>query len=160
MYKDEIWYRKLEQAITDRRDSLTDKQWSKYQVDLLLKVANRVRTLSDECEVCRGYQHTLIRLEEEFAELPGSKAQRQYQAEQLVLMSKHMAVQHQLATPGFYLRKWLRVGLIAGAVVGFVAMLVVGNLLLLPGGLVAGALLAAAYGAGEDQKVEREHRRI
>jgi len=160
MYRDEIWYRKLEQSISERRDSFTDKQWSKFRIDQLLKMANRVRVLSDDCEVCRGYQHTLTRLEEEFTELADSKAQRQYQVQQLALMAKHMVADHRLAPPQFYVRKWLRFGLIAGAIVGFVAMLAIGNLLLLPGGVIGGVALGAVYGYSEDQKVEREHRHI
>ncbi|MBN1248434.1 MAG: hypothetical protein JXC32_12300 [Anaerolineae bacterium] len=160
MYKDEIWYRKLELAINDRQDDFTDKQWRKYQVDHLLKVANRVRETSEDCEVCQSYQHTLTRLEEEFAELPGSKAQRQYQSQQLREMGQHFVKAHNLAPPGYFLRHWLRTGLIGGVLVGLVAMVVFGNLLLLPGGVAVVGGAAALYGMTLDQKAEREHRLI
>jgi hypothetical protein len=160
MYKDEIWYRKLEQAVDEHRESLTEKQWRKYNIDGLLRVANRVRQFSDDCDTCQSYQHALTRLEEEFQELPDSKAQRQYQADQLQEMATHFVNAHQIAPPGYFLRKWLRRGLIAGAVVGFAALIVVGNLLLLPLAIIAGAAVTALYGWSEDQKVTREHRLI
>lgn len=160
MYRDEIWYRKLEQAIDDRRDDLTDKQWKRFQVEHLLRVANRVREMSDACETCKSYQHTLTRLEEEFAELPDSKAQRQYQAEQLREMGKHFVKAHNLAPPSFFLRKWLRLGLLVGVMGGFAAMLVTGNFLIFSIGILAVGGLGALYGLTEDQRFEREHRRI
>jgi hypothetical protein len=160
MYKDEIWYRKLEEALDEHRDDFSDKQWDKYRIDLLLKVANRVRTFSDDCETCRSYQHRLTRLEEEIQELPDSKAQRQYQREQLYGMAQHFVAEHQLAPPGFFLRKYLRVGLIAGAVLGFAAMLAIGNLLIFPLGILLGGGMAALYGWTEDQRYERKHQRI
>ena len=160
MYRDEIWYRKLERAIGERRDSFTDKQWQKLQIDHLLKIANRVREFSNDCETCKGYQHTLNRLEEEFRELPESKAQRQYQIEQLGVMDTHFVAAHRLAPPRYFLRKWLRVGLVGGAIAGVVAMVVLGDFLLLPGCWVVVAVGAALHGVSEDQKYEREHRRI
>lgn len=160
MYKDEIWYRKLEDELDEHRDDFDEKQWKKYQLDQLLKVANRVRTLSDGCETCRSYQHLLTRMEEEVQELPDSKAQRQYQREQLYEMAKHFVAEHRLAPPNFFLRKYLRLGLIIGGVVGFVAMVLVGNLLLLPLGLLLGGGGAALYGWTEDQRHERKNWRI
>ena len=158
MYKDEIWYRKLVQAVEEHREQLGQKQWHKYRVDLLLKIANRVREFSDGCETCRGYQHTLTRLEEEFQELPDSKAQRQYQLVQLRAMTGHFVEVHRLAAPGYFARKWLKLGMLAGLALGFLAMLVYGNLLLWPLGVLVGAGLAWVYGLTEDKKFEREHR--
>lgn len=160
MYRDEIWYRKLELAIHERRDDFTDKQWRKYQVEHLLRVADRVRASSEDCETCQSYQHTLTRLEEEFAALPDSKAQRQYQSEQLGEMGKHFVKAHGLAPKDYFVRYWLRIGLIAGVVVGLVSTIVVGNLLLLPGGVVIVGGMGALYGWTLDQKYEREHKRI
>ncbi|MGC9468119.1 MAG: DUF456 domain-containing protein [Anaerolineae bacterium] len=160
MYRDEIWYRKLEQLIDDRRDGFTDKQWTKYRIDQLLRVANRVREFSQDCETCQSYQHTLTRLEEELQELPDSKAQRQYQKEQLQEMGEHFVSEHNLAPRQFFMRKWLKYGIIGGLVVGFAALVIVGNLLLLPAGALVGAGLGAFYGMTQDQKFEREHRLI
>lgn len=160
MYKDEIWYRKFEQAVNERRDLFSDKQWAKFQLDHLLKVANRVREFSESCDTCRGYQHTLTRLEEESQELPGSKAQRQYQMGQLYQMGEHFVTEHQLAPPKFFLRRWLRYGLFAGLGVGFVAMIIVGNLLLFPAATLLLTGLGAFYGYVQDQKFVRERRLV
>jgi hypothetical protein len=160
MYRDEIWYRKLELALNERQDDFTDKQWHRFQAEYLLKMANRVRETSEACEICQSYQHTLTRLEEEFAELPDSKAQRQYQAEQLREMGKHFVKAHNLAPPRYFLAHWIRLGLIGGIVVGLVATIVIGNLLLFPTAIVLIGAAAAIYGLTLDQKYEREHRLI
>ena len=160
MIRDEIWHRKLVDAIGRRRDGFTAKQWARYRMDGLLKVAARVRDLSPSCETCQGFQHTLSRLEEELQELPDSKAQRQYQAQQLALMEAHFVVGHRLASPGFFVRKWVRLGVLAGVVVGCLAALVTGSFLLIPAATLVGLGVGLLYGQTEDQKVEREHRRI
>ncbi len=160
MYRDEIWYRKLEEAVQAHRDDLTTKQWATYQIPHLLRIADRVRGHADVCETCRSYQHTLTRLEEELQELPSSKAQRQYQAAQLRQMGEHFVAEHQLVPPSFYLRRWLRIGVFAGLAVGLVAALVTENAILVPVGTLVIAASCALYGFTMDQKVEREHRRI
>mgnify|MGYP006302206597 FL=1 len=118
MYKDDLWYRKLVQEIEAHKDDLTDKEWSKYKIDQLLRTAERVRQESEECETCRDYQHTITRLEEELQELPDSKAQRQWQSEKLREIGKHFVRVHDLAPPRFYFRKWLKLGLVVGMVLG------------------------------------------
>jgi hypothetical protein len=160
MYKDEIWYRRFEQSVEQRREFFTDKQWAKLNLDYFLKVANRVRELSDGCETCRSYQQTLTRLEEELQELPNSKAQRQYQAAQLDEMGRHFAAEHRLAPPGYYLRLWLKRGLFAGLGLGFVAMLVSGNLLLFPAVTLFLTGAGALYGYSEDQRFARDRRQV
>ena len=110
MYKDDIWYRKLEQAVDEHRPDFTEKQRKKFAIDFMMRIARRVKDFSDSCETCRSCQHTLTRMEEEFLELPGSKAQRQYQRKQLQLMAEHFASEHRLAPPRFYLLKYLRYG--------------------------------------------------
>lgn len=160
MYKDELWYRELERAVEQHRDLFTDKQWSRYRIDYLLRVANRVREFSEACETCKAYQHILTRLEEELQELPDSKAQRQYQTEQLWTISAHFVAEHRLAPPRFFLISWLRYGVYAGLAIGFVTMLIVGSLLLLPVTVLAFAGIGAISGWVMDQKFVREQRLI
>lgn len=160
MYRDDIWYRKLEAAVEEHRDGLSKKQWRKYRIGHLLRVADRVREFSETCETCQGYQHTLTRLEEELQELSDSKAQRQYQSEQLTEMGRHFVADHGLAPPYFFLRRWLRYGLIGGSILGLVLAVGLANGLLLPLSGIVGTVLGAIYGFSQDQRFEREHRRI
>ena len=161
MYKDDIWYRKIAQEIESHEEDLTDKQWSKYKIDQLLRIADRVRQTSEACETCRGFQYTITRLEEELQELPESKAQRQWQAEKLHEMGKHFVQAHDLAPPHYFLRKWLKIGLVAGLVLGlFAALFVTGNLISLPLGGIVGGLLGGIYGWGQDSQLKQKHRLI
>ena len=120
MYKDDLWYNKLTRAIEERKSEFSDKQIAKYQIDLLLHLARRIKDYSEKSETCRSYQHTLTRLEEEMGELPESKAQRQYQKEKLREIAEYFVKHHRLAPPKYYAKKWALHGVIAGAVVGLV----------------------------------------
>ena len=75
-------------------------------------------------------------------------------------MDTHYVADHRLAPPRYFLRKWLRVGLVGGAIAGMVAMVALGDFLLLPAGWAVCAVGAAFHGVSKDQEYEREHRRI
>ena len=159
MYKDEMWYRNWTRAIDEHKDDITDKQWKKFNINYMLKVGKRIKGFSDNCKTCRDFQHTLTRLEEEMRELPGSKAQRQYQTKMLGVITDHMVKHHRIAPPKYHLLKMLKYGVIAGFVIGtFVALFVTFNLLHIPLGILLGISLAAAYGFAEDSRIQQEHR--
>lgn len=65
MYRDELWYRQLVRDIEVHQSDFTEKQLHAYQVDLLLRLALRIKEASDACETCRSYQSILSRLVEE-----------------------------------------------------------------------------------------------
>ena len=65
MYKDEMWYRNWSRAVDAHKEDMTDKQWQKFNIVLMLKLGRRVKDFSDKCKTCRDYQHPLTRLEEE-----------------------------------------------------------------------------------------------
>jgi hypothetical protein len=161
MYKDDIWHRKLVQAVNEHRHDFSEKQTRKYQIELMLRIAQRVKDSSDGCEICRSFQHTLTRLEEEFQELPGSKAQRRYQVEQLREMAEHFVKAHRLAPSAYYTRQFIRYGLIGGLLIGIVlGFLVLGNGIYLPLAVIAGLVLGWVSGTAEDARVKNEHRLI
>ncbi len=161
MYKDDLWYRKLVKDIQEHRPDFNEKQWRTYQVEFMLRIALRVKEASDACPTCRGFQHTLTRLEEEFPELPESKAQRHYQAQQLRLMAEHFVKAHRLVPPRYYVRLYAYYGLIAGLLAGIaIGFLVLNNGIYLPAGAVAGLILGGLYGSGEDTRANRERHQI
>jgi hypothetical protein len=161
MYKDELWYRQLIRDIEERRLDFTDKQLRTYQVDLVLRVALRVKELSDACETCRSFQRILSRMEEEFPELPGSKAQRHYHIQQLRLMTEHFVKEHHLAPALYYTRLYANYGFVVGLLFGIaVGLLVLNNGLYLPVASVAGLALGAALGWIADVRVKHEQRVI
>lgn len=161
MYKDELWYRKLVRDIDEHRQDFTDKQLRAYQVDFMLRIASRVKEASDACETCRDFQHTLSRMEEEFPELPGSKAQRHYQVQQLRLMAEHFVKAHRLSPPKYYTRLYTNYGIVAGLLFGIaVGLLLLNNGLYLPLGLIVGGVFGAAYGMSEDASMKRQQRLI
>ncbi|MBN1873142.1 MAG: hypothetical protein JXA33_02855 [Anaerolineae bacterium] len=160
MYKDDIWYRDFSRAVGAHKEAFSEKQNKQFQIEAVLRLALRVRDFSDKCEICRGYQHTLTRLEEEMPELPGSQAQRQYQNKQVHEMQAHFVKVHHLSPPGYYMRKWIRYGLLIGFVLGFAATTFTGNTLYFPAGCVVGILGGALYGNSEDAIIKNQRRSI
>ncbi len=159
MYKDELWHRKLVRDIEEHRVDFTEKQLRAYQIDLMLRIALRVKDFSDACETCRNFQRTLSRMEEEFPELPGSKAQRHYQTQQLRLMAEHFVKAHRLAPSNYYTRLYANYGIVAGLLFGIaVGLLMLNNGLYLLLGAILGGILGVAYGMVEDASVKRSRR--
>jgi len=161
MYKDELWYRQLIRDFETHRLDFTEKQLRAYQVDLMLRIALRVKELSDACELCRDFQRILSRMEEEFPELPGSKAQRRYHIRQLRLMTEHFVKAHRLAPPQYYTRLYANYGFVVGLLFGIaVGLLVMNNGLYLPLASIAGLILGMTLGWIVDTRVKREQRVI
>lgn len=159
MYKDELWYRQFIRDIEERRLDFTDKQLRAYQIDLMLRIALRVKELSDACETCRSFQQTLSHLEEEFSELPESKAQRHHQIQQLRLMTEHFVKAHRLAPAHYYTRLYANYGFVVGLLFGIaVGLLALNNGLYVPVASVAGLILGTALGWIADARVKREQR--
>ena len=161
MYKDDLWYRKLTRDIEEHRADFTDKQLRAYQIDLMLRLALRIKEASDACETCRNFQRTLSRLEEEFPELSDSKAQRHYQKQQLRLMVEHFVKAHRLAPAQYYIHLYANYGFIVGLLLGIIVGLpMLNNGLYLPLGAVAGLILGVALGSSVDARVKREQRML
>ena len=159
MYRDELWYRQLIRDVEANRWNFTDKQLRAYQIDLLLRIALRVKELSDACETCRGFQRILSRMEEEFPELPGSKAQRHYQIQQLRLMIEHFVKVHRLAPAFYYTRLLANYGFVVGLIFGIaVGLLVLNNGLYVPLAAIAGLILGTTLGWIVDARIKREQR--
>jgi len=161
MYKDELWYRQLIRSIEEHCLDFTEKQQHAYQVDLLLRLALRIREASDACETCRSFQSLLSPLEEDLPELPRSKAQRHYQMQQVRLIVEHFVKVHGLAPMYYYTHLYANYGFIAGLLVGIaVGLLTLNNGLYLPVAAVVGLVLGILLGYRTDARVKREQRII
>jgi hypothetical protein len=159
MYKDEMWFRNWSRAVDEHKDDMTSKQWEKFHIKYMLRLGQRIKDFSDGCKTCREYQHPLTRLEEELQELPGSKAQRQYQTQVLNTITDHMVKEHRIAPSNYYLKKMLKYGIVVGLVIGIiVTFFVTRNLLHLPVAIILGAALSELYGYAEDNRIKQEHR--
>jgi hypothetical protein len=159
MYKDELWYRQFIRDIEQHQPDFTDKQLHAYQVDVMLRLALRTKEASDACETCRGFQSTLSHLAEDLPELPGSKAQRHHQAQQLRQLIEHFVKAHRMAPAQYYTRLYASYGFITGLLFGIaVGLLVLNNGLYVPVASIAGLILGVAVGSSVDAHVKREQR--
>ncbi len=161
MYKDELWYRQLIRDLETYRSDFTEKQLHAYQIDLMLRLALRIKEASDACETCRSFQSILSRLAEELPQLPTSKAQRHYQAQQLRLIVEHFVKAHRLAPAYYYTHLYANYGFIAGSFLGIaVGLLVLNNGLYLPVAAVIGLVLGILLGYRTDAQIKHAQRII
>jgi hypothetical protein len=159
VYKDELWHRQLIHAIDACQADLSAKQLRAYQVDLMLRIASRVKELSDTCEACCSFQQTLTHLLEELPELPQSKAQRYHHARQLHFMTEHFVKAHRLAPAHYYIRLGASYGFVLGLLGGIaMGLLILNNGLYLLLGAILGGLLGVVYGMIADASVKRSRR--
>lgn len=159
MYKDELWYQQLIRDIEERCLDFSEKQQHVYQVDLMLRLALRIKEASDACETCRGFQSILSRLAEELPQLPGSKAQRHYQAQQLRIIIEHFVKAHRLAPARYYTHLYANYGFVVGLLLGIaVGLLMLNNGVYLPVAAVAGLVLGALLGYSADARVKHDQR--
>ena len=94
-------------------------------------------------------------------ELPGSKAQRQYQQEMIQRFARHFREAHSLFLPGYYTSTGITWGGALGLIVGAAAGLFIFDGVLYAGiGLVLGLLVGFAFGSSMDAKVKRERRLV
>ncbi len=159
MYKHNLWYQQFTRAVEKRQETFTEQQIKKFQLPLLLRLAQRVAEFSEKCETCRGYQQILTRLEEEMGELPTSQAQRQYQKRQIQAQAAHFRQAHGLYTPGYFAVTGLTLGLSLGSAVGILlGLIVLQNPAFL--GLGIGGGLAVGYGVGSSRDAQVKQRQV
>ena len=152
------WYQDIEREIGRHKDWLSQKDYKKYKLDLLLRIAGRVDTFSAACSECQAFQPEIKRLVQDlnnFAQLPKqvAKEERKSYFRRVNDFVKHLQKQHKLVTEGYYMGIGIAIGLAVSAGIGTA----LGN----PGvGTGIGIALGLAIGKYLDNKAKKEGRVI
>ena len=149
------WYEDIEKEISQHKDWLTKKDHKKYKLDLLLRLAARVDTFSNQCGQCQLFQQDISRLIQDLSyltQMPDKEKHKGY-LKKINDITKHLQKQHKLVNEGYY----MGIGMAIGGGVGVVMGIALDN----PGiGPVGGIALGAAIGKYLDNKAKKEGRVI
>ncbi len=99
------WYNRTEREINSYKDTLSKKDYKKYKLDLLLRIAGRVDGFSSVCGECQMFQSEITGLVQNLANLlqmPNKESRKSY-FKTINGITKHLQKQHKLATEGQYM---------------------------------------------------------
>ena len=146
------WYYGIDKRINWQKDTLSEKDYRKYKLDLLLCLARRVDSFSALCAECQSRKQEITALTNDLANLSlMSKAARKSYFKAIGDITKHLQKQHKLVTEGQY----IGIGMAIGSGIG-VAL----SAALEGAGLPIGIGIGTAFGFYLDAKAKREGRVI
>jgi len=149
------WYTRTEKELSPYQDRLSKKEYKKYKIALLLRVASRVDSFSAACGECQMLQPEITRLAEELGNLiqmPGKEGRKNHN-NTINSIIKHLQKEHKLVSEGHY----LGIGMAIGAGIGTALGAALGNT---GAGSGLGTALGVAIGAYLNKKAKDEDRVI
>jgi len=149
------WYEGIADQINLLKDTITEKEYKKYKLNLLLCVAQRVAELSPECGQCQMFQQDISTLTQEVGNLIqiNDKEKRKAHLKSINEIVKHLQKQHKLVTEGYYMGIGMAIGSGIGVALG-AASDIIGS------GIPIGIGIGMAIGAALDAKAKKEGRII
>jgi len=146
------WYYGIEKRINWQKDTLSEKDYQKYKLDLLLCLAGRVDSFSALCAECQTRKQEITTLTNDLANLfLMSKDAKKSYFKAIGDITKHLQKQHKLVTEGQY----IGIGMTIGAGIGVALSAALDG-----AGLPIGIGIGAAFGFYLDAKAKREGRVI
>ncbi|MFC1991287.1 hypothetical protein ACFLVC_00925 [Chloroflexota bacterium] len=149
------WYDGIAEQINLLKDTISEKEYKKYKLNLLLCVAQRIAEFSPECGQCQIYQQDISTLTQEVGNLiqVDDKDRRKAHLKTINGIVKHLQKQHKLVTEGYYMGVGMSMGSGIGVALG-VAVDSIGS------GIPIGIGIGVAIGAALDAKAKKEGRII
>ncbi len=147
---DNNWYNDIVKEIDKHKDRFTKKDYEKYKLDLLLRVAKRVASFSIDCSECQNFQIEIKNLAEHLGNLiQSSKEERKSYIRTIGNVIKHLQKYHKLIVEDQNLGIWIVMGIAIGTGLG--------NLLDSTGtGIGFGIIIGGAIGAYLDDKAKKD----
>ncbi len=156
------WFSRVATEIEQQRYALSPKDFKRYKLDLLLRVARRVDEFSAICDECQGYKDEITGLLRELGllfQLPGQESREGFKkySDAVKGMVEHLKKTHKLVDRHHYMGIATSIGTAAGAALGGALNQLTGYAGL---GTVAGIVLGLAIGWYLDRRAEEEGRVI
>ncbi len=150
------WYGRIAKEIGLYNNTLGKKDFKKYKLELLSRVARRVDDFSATCGECQIFKQDITSLLQEIGYVVGmamSREKRKSYFKTLNKIIKHLQKQHKLVREGYYIGIWIAIGTGIGVAIG-AATDNVGI------GTPIGVGIGVAIGAGLDAKAKKDGRVI
>ena len=149
------WYSKIAGYVNLAKNTPKEKGTKKYELNLLLGVAERLDEFHATCGQCQLYQQEMSSLANNLGNLIqlDNKERRKAYLQSLNGMVKHLQKQHKLVTEGYYTGIGLAIGAGIGAALGPLSDKI-------GAGLPIGIGIGMAIGAALESKARKEGRII
>jgi len=149
------WYDGIAKQIDQLILTLSDKDYKKYKLRMLLCIAERVAEFSPECGQCQIFQQDISTLTQDVGNTIqlADKDKRKAHLKTINKMVGHLQKQHKLVTKGYY----MGIGMIFGSAIGVALGAATDNF---GGGIPFGVGVGMAIGAALDGKAKKEGRVI
>ncbi|MFC2032305.1 hypothetical protein ACFLUS_02915 [Chloroflexota bacterium] len=147
------WLDGIKRQITLLKDTLSEKDYKKYKLPLMLCLAERVTQFYDECGQCQILQQDISALTQDvgnLTQLADKERQKSY-FKSIDKITNHLQKQHKLVNEGYYMGIGIAIGSGIGVALG-VALEQIG------GGIPIGVGIGLAIGAALDAKAKKEGR--
>ena len=113
------WYNHIVKEISLYKDRLSEKDYKKYKLDLLLRVAKRVDDFSSACGECQLFQPEITKLTEDLGYLVQmSKEKRKSYFKAINNVIKHLRKYHKLISEEENRGHWMAIGSGIGVAIG------------------------------------------
>ncbi len=132
------------------KSRFTKRDYKKYKLDLLLRVAKRVAGFSVDCSECQNLQIEIKKLAENLDKLiQSSKEERKIYFRTVDNVIKHLQEHHKLIVEEENIGIWITMGIVIG--------IALGNLLNNIGaGIAFGIVIGGAIGSYLDDKARKD----
>jgi len=149
------WYDGIAKQINQLKETLSERDYKKYKLSLLLCVAERVAEFSSECGQCQLFQQDISTLTQDVGNIIqiDDKDKRKAHLKTINRMIGHLRKQHKLVTHGYYMGIGVAIGSAIGVALG-AALDSIGS------GAPIGVGIGMAIGAALDAKARKEGRAI
>ena len=149
------WFDSIKKQIELLKSSLSERDYKKYKLHLLLCVAERVTQFSHECSQCQIFLQDIYALSQDVGNLVqvADKERQQGYFKSMGKITNHLKDQHKLVDEGYYVGMWMGLGIALGLPIG----IPLGNI---AWGLPIGLAIGVAIGTSLDAKAKREGRII
>lgn len=155
MNKKNDWLDDIKKRIDLLKDTLSEKDYKKYKLRLLLCLAERVTQFSHECGQCQLFQQDISPLGQDVSNLIqlADKDRTKSYFKSLDKITNHLQKEHKLVKEGYY----MGIGMVFGAGIG---VALGAALQQIGGGIPIGVGIGVAVGSYLDSKARKEGRTI
>lgn len=149
------WLDDIKRQIILHNDTLSEKEYKKYKLRLLLCLAERVAQFSHECGQCQMFQQDISTLVQDVGNLIHltDKQRQKVYFKSMDKITNHLQKQHKLVNEGYYMGIGIAIGSGIGVALG-------ATLEQFGGGIPIGVGIGLAIAAALDAKAKKEGRII
>ena len=148
------WYNRIAKIVQDLKDKLSGRDYKKFKLDLILRIAKRLAEFSMECGECQFYQGELTQIIDNAINLPqATREERKRHFRKTRIVLKHLKKVHRLVEANENTGIYSGIGVGLGAAIGSL----IDNV---GAGMSIGAILGMLIGKARDKKAKEEKRVI